>query len=70
MESVARFVLLHRRIVVAVLAGLAVWSAITAITHAPDTREVMVAAHDLDSGSAVERSDLRVRRMPEATVPD
>lgn len=69
MESVARFVLTHRRVIAALLAGLAVWSAITAVTRSPGTREVVVAARDLDSGAAVARADLEVRRVPEAAVP-
>lgn len=69
MESVVRLVLTHRRLIAALLAGLAVWSAITAVTHSPGTREVVVAARDLDSGVAVTRSDLEVRRVPHAAVP-
>lgn len=69
MEPVARFVLTHRRVIAALLAGLAVWSAITAVTHSPGTREVVVASRDLDSGAAVARSDLEVRRLPHSAIP-
>lgn len=69
MESVVRLVLTHRRVVAALLAGLAVWSAIAAVTHSPGTREVVVAARDLDSGATLSRSDLEVRRVPHDAVP-
>ncbi|GAA3542942.1 hypothetical protein AFL01nite_10400 [Aeromicrobium flavum] len=69
MESVVRFVLTHRRVLAATLAGLAVWSAVTAVTHAPDTRAVVVAARDLGGGRIVSPADLDVRRLPESAVP-
>lgn len=69
MESVVRLVLTHRRVIAALLAGLAVWSAITAVTHSPATREVVVAARDLASGAPVTRSDVEIRRVPHAAVP-
>jgi Flp pilus assembly protein CpaB len=69
MESVIGFVLIHRRVIAATLAALAVWSGITAVTHSPDTRTVLVAARDLDGGRIVSRADLQVRRLPHAAVP-
>ncbi|MET1132651.1 MAG: SAF domain-containing protein [Aeromicrobium sp.] len=69
MESVVRFVLTHRRVLAAALAGLAVWAAVAALTRTPDTREVLVAARDLAGGSTVARADVRVQRLPLDTVP-
>ncbi|WP_286931197.1 MULTISPECIES: SAF domain-containing protein [Aeromicrobium] len=69
MESAARFVLIHRRVLAATLAGLAVWAAIGAVTRSPDTREVLVAARDLAGGSAVGPADLRTQRLPLDAVP-
>lgn len=70
MESVVRFVLTHRRILAATLAGLAVWSAITAVTRSPDTRPVLVAARDLSGGAVIATRDLEQRRLPRGVVPD
>lgn len=70
MESVVRFVLTHRRVLAAALAGLAVWSAITAVTRSPDTRSVLVAARDLPGGVVVSTRDLDERRLPRTAVPD
>lgn len=69
MASLARFVLAHRRVIAALLTGLAVWSAITAVTRSPDTREVLVAARDLPSGSTVEPADLATRRVARHAAP-
>ncbi len=70
MESLVRFVLIHRRVLAALLAGLAVWSALAAITRSPDTHPVLVAARDLDSGVTLKRADVEVRRIPDAALPD
>lgn len=70
MEPVVRFVLTHRRVLAALLAGLAVWSAVTAVTRSPDTREVLVAARDLPGGATVRDADVATRRLPRASVPD
>lgn len=70
MEPVVRFVLIHRRVVAATLAALAVWSAITAITHTPDSRSVLVATRDLASGTSLTADDFHVRHVPEGAVPD
>ncbi|MFS0886517.1 SAF domain-containing protein [Aeromicrobium sp. 179-A 4D2 NHS] len=69
MESVVRLVLAHRRVLAALLTGLAVWAAITAVTRAPDTREVLVAARDLSGGATVDAADLGTRRVPRSAVP-
>ena len=69
MESAVRFVLTHRRVLAALLAGLAVWAAVAAVTRSPDTREVLVAARDLPGGSTVTRSDVRTQRLPLDGVP-
>lgn len=70
MEPVVRFVLTHRRVLAALLAGLAVWSAVTAVTRSPDTREVLVAVRDLPSGATVRDADVTTRRLPRSAVPD
>ncbi|SKB08134.1 SAF domain-containing protein [Aeromicrobium choanae] len=70
MESAVRFVLTHRRVLAAALAGLAAWAAIGAVTRSPDTREVLVAARDLGGGSTVTRADVRIQRLPRHTVPE
>lgn len=69
MESVVRFVLTHRRLLSAALVGLSVWAGVTAITHTPDTRPVLVAARDLANGDTVTTDDVETRRVPEAAVP-
>lgn len=70
METVVRFVLLHRRVLAALLTGLAVWAALSAVTRSPDTREVHVAARDLASGSTVRAQDVTTRRLPRSALPD
>lgn len=69
MEQVARFVLAHRRLIAAGLVGLAVWSAITALTHEPGTRPVLVAADDLPGGRVLRAGDLSTRALPDDAVP-
>lgn len=69
MQQAVLFVLAHRRIVAAVLVGLAVWSGLTALTRDPDTRDVTVVAHDLAGGTTLRASDLRSADLPRGAVP-
>lgn len=69
MERVSRFVLVHRRVIAALLVAAAVWSALMALTRDPDTRPVAVAAHDLSGGATVRPDQVEVRRWPAAAVP-
>ncbi len=70
MEQAARFVLAHRRLIAAALVGLSVWAALTALDRSPTTRAVLVAAHDLPSGTQVRSADLASVRLPGTVVPD
>lgn len=63
------FVLGHRRIAVAVLAGLAVWASISALSQEPRQVAVPVAARDLPSGSTVGAQDITTAKFTESTAP-
>lgn len=69
MDTLNRILLTHRRIIVPVLAGIAVWSAIAAITHKPASDLIAVAARDLPSGSSIEDSDIEMTSLPRSSVP-
>jgi Flp pilus assembly protein CpaB len=61
---------LRRRLVVAVLTGVAVVSGLSAVRPAAvPTQRVWVAAHDLAGGEPLGSSDIRVERLPSADVP-
>lgn len=70
MQIVARFILTYRRPLLALLAGLIVWSTLSALTAGPDTTPVVVAARDLASGERVKAGDLTVLGFAPETVPD
>lgn len=69
MDQVARFVLTHRRSLAAVLVALAVWSGLSALTNAPDTVLVPVAARDLPGGAALTARDVTHRHVPRESEP-
>ena len=69
MEQAIRKFLIHRRLIAAILVGLSVATAISAVTRTPDTREVVVAARDLAGGKPVGRGDLVTRRLPVEATP-
>lgn len=69
MHQAVLFVLTHRRVVAAVLVGLAVWAALTALTRDPDTRTVTVVARDLPGGTTLRSGDLRTADLPRDVVP-
>jgi Flp pilus assembly protein CpaB len=70
LRRLRRAVLARRRALAALLAGLAVVSAVRATAEpAVPTDAVVVAARDLPGGTTVRRPDLRVARLPVDTVP-
>lgn len=63
-RAVRRTVSAHRRLVAALLAGLAVAASLTALRPpSPPTRDVVVAARDLTSGTTLTASDLEIRSV-------
>ncbi|MFD1859148.1 hypothetical protein EHW97_02890 [Aeromicrobium camelliae] len=68
MERLSRFLADHRRVLAAVLAGLAMFAALTALTSEPASRTVLVASRDLPSGHVLEDSDVERVAMPEAAA--
>jgi len=69
-ERISRLVLRHRRLLAALFAGLAVLLALGALRAEPTGRTVLVAAHDLPSGTTLVADDLRHARLPPAAVPE
>ena len=69
MERISRLVLRHRRLLAALFAGLAVLLALGALRDEPTGRTVVVAAHDIDSGTTLVADDVRHARMPESAAP-
>ncbi|HLR85270.1 MAG TPA: SAF domain-containing protein [Nocardioidaceae bacterium] len=68
-RAVRRFVLAYRRMVAGALAALAVVVGISALEPAdPATSAVVVAAHDLSSGTDLSDDDLEVRHVPSEAV--
>ncbi|HSN12863.1 MAG TPA: SAF domain-containing protein [Propionibacteriaceae bacterium] len=62
----------HRRGLAAVLAGVAVFASLSAVTgrEEPDAVTVVVAARLVPAGSTVTEADVRLARMPRTAVPD
>ncbi|MDR1237706.1 MAG: SAF domain-containing protein [Propionibacteriaceae bacterium] len=60
----------HRRLLAALAAGVAVLAGLSAITQGQTEVPVLVAAHEIASGSKLTSADLRVSRWPAAIVPD
>jgi Flp pilus assembly protein CpaB len=69
MDRIHRFVFEHRRVLAAVLAGLAVLTGITALRQSPQGSTVLVARHDLRSGHVLAAADLRTTTVPVAARP-
>ncbi|HPU13521.1 MAG TPA: flagella basal body P-ring formation protein FlgA [Aeromicrobium sp.] len=69
MDQAIRKILIHRRLIAAILVGLSVATAISAITKTPDTRAVFVAARDLAGGKPVGQRDLVSRQLPVDAIP-
>lgn len=60
----------HRRVVAALLAGVAVLAALNAVAPpGPETARVLVAAHDLRGDAPLEPADLRAAEVPVTDVP-
>lgn len=70
MNRPLRFILRHRRLLAAFAAGWAVFFALTAVTAKPAGQRVVVADRDLNSGTTVRSSDLRVIEVPTEFLPD
>ena len=67
MERFLRFTLQHRRLIAATLTGLGVFFALSALTTEPESRTVVTAARDLDSGVTLTSSDVReIQIAPDA----
>ena len=69
MEHLLRFTLRYRRLLAAALAGFGVFFALSAVTAAPASRSVLVAARDLDSGVTVTADDVRTVEVPQESAP-
>jgi Flp pilus assembly protein CpaB len=69
-ERISRLVLRHRRPLAAFFAGLAVLLALGALRSEPPGRTVIVAAHDLASGSVLADDDVVRTRLPVPATPD
>jgi Flp pilus assembly protein CpaB len=69
MDRIHRFVFEHRRLLAAVFTGLAVLTALSALSQEPDGTPVLVARHDLRSGHVLAASDLRTSTVPPAARP-
>lgn len=70
MERLSRFLADHRRVLAAVLAGLAMFAALTALTSEPASRTVLVAARDLPSGHILQDADIERVAVPETVAVD
>lgn len=69
MERISRLVLRYRRPLAALFAGLAVLLALSALRAEPPGGTVVVAAHDLASGTVLDGADVRRATLPESAVP-
>lgn len=70
MDRMQTFVLEHRRVLAAVLAGLSVLAGLTSLRPAADGVEVVVARRDLRSGHVITADDLRSVAVPAAVAAD
>lgn len=70
MDRLRRLVDEHRRLLAALCAGLAVLAGLSAVRQSPATEPLLVARHDLASGTTVTADDVRTVRVPPAAVPD
>jgi Flp pilus assembly protein CpaB len=70
LDDLRRRVLVHRRLLGASLAAVAVWFAVQAVSApTPATVSVWTAAHDLASGTTIEPRDLRRTGFAPGSVP-
>jgi Flp pilus assembly protein CpaB len=71
LRTARRQVLIRRRTLAALCAGLAVWFGLGTVRAAPpETVVLLTAAHDLDSGATLGADDLRRTRFSPDSVPD
>lgn len=68
-STLRRFVLTHRRLLAAGFAGLAVLFALGALKPSTDGVRIVVARHDLASGSVLTAEDLHTTRVPTTGRP-
>lgn len=66
---IRRFVLHHRRIIAACLAGLAVLAALSSLKPSSPGTPVVVASRDLASGSTLQDADLTTVSLPPGSRP-
>ena len=69
MDRIHRFVFEHRRLLAAVFTGLAVLTALSALSREPEGTAVLVARHDLRSGHVLTASDVRTAPVPATSRP-
>lgn len=71
LSRLRRFLRTRRRLLAALLAGLAVWAGLTALRPAPPTTvPVLVAARAITGGAIIQPADVVVRDLPEDAQPD
>jgi Flp pilus assembly protein CpaB len=70
-DELRRRILVHRRLLGALFAALAVWLVVQAASAPPPaTESVWTAAHDLSSGTVLTRDDLERTGFTPGSVPD
>ena len=67
--NIRRFILTHRRLLAAGFAGLAVLFALAAMKPATTGTSVVVARHDLPSGTALTAGDVKTATLPVGSKP-
>ncbi len=70
LDSLRRALRWHRRLLAAVLGGLAVYFVLAALTERDDTTEVVVAVHTIAGGRTVSAGDLTTLELPRFAVPE
>lgn len=69
MENLSRLLLRHRRPLAALFAALAVLLGLAQIHSEPPGRDVVVAAHDLASGTVLTADDVEFARLSHSVAP-
>lgn len=69
LRSLRRAFRWHRRLLAALLAGLAAYFALTALTQSDDTVRVVAAARTIEGGRTLGAADLIFLELPRAAVP-
>lgn len=70
MEKINLFVISHRRILVALSAGIAAWAIVASLAQTPEYVRVPVASRDLNSGSTIRSGDIRMAEFAAGSVPE